>query len=157
MSDRGRFEHASRVMHRGKHCATCTQFYEAGGVVHPIRNSPGYDPEVEKVQREEKARHAQRERYRGVHEEAHHQTVQRPSWANGLSDRHLIAIAKSHGQSAGSNLWWEKAGLYEGMAERDYALREFTAPDRRKSGERQVARVAPARRERYKPPEDLPF
>lgn len=93
-------------------------------MVHPIRDSPGYDPGVEAVQHQEHARHAQEARYRGVHEERHHQTVQRPPWAAGLSERHLVTIARAHGQSAGSNLWWEKAGLYSGMAERDYALRE---------------------------------
>lgn len=111
MSDRGRFEHASRIMHGGRHCATCTQFYESGGVVHPIRNSPGYDPSIERDTREERARHAQQERYRGIHRERGSSVVERPPWAAGLTERHLISIARAHGTNAGTPLWWEKAGL----------------------------------------------
>lgn len=156
MSDRGRFEHAVRVTHGGKHCAKCTQFYEAGGVVHPIRDSPGYDPSVEEHTREERGRRAQEARYRGVGQEKHAQVVTRPEWANGLSDRHLLAIAKAHGVSANEHLWWEKAGLYEGMAERDYALRESGSGRDTRQVVRTVARDV-KKVERYRPPADLPF
>jgi hypothetical protein len=88
-------------------------FYESGGVVHPIRNSPGYDPSIEKDTAHERARHAQEARYRGVERERGSQVVERPPWAAGLSERHLLTIAKAHGQSASSPRWWEKAGLYE--------------------------------------------
>jgi hypothetical protein len=98
-------------MHGGKHCARCTQFYYAGGEVHPIRDSPGYDPSIEKDTREERERHAQHERYRGIHRERGSSVVERPPWAAGLTERHLISIARAHGTNAGTPLWWEKAGL----------------------------------------------
>jgi hypothetical protein len=147
MTDRGRFEHAVRTTHGGRHCSTCTQFYESGGVVHPIRSSPGYDPSVEHVSRQERARHAQEARYRGVERERGAQVVQRPPWAAGLSERHLVTIARAHGQSAGAHLWWEKAGLYEGMAERNYALRESgSRVDTRTAGRAIKRRVTRAER-----------
>ena len=142
MSDRGRFEHAVRVTHGGKHCARCTQFYtDEHGEVHPIRGSPGYNPEVEDVQRHARARQAQEARYRGVGREKHAQTVIRPPWAGGLSERHLATIARAHGQNAGAHLWWEKAGLYSGMAERDYALRESGSRVDTRRVERSVGRA----------------
>jgi hypothetical protein len=124
MSDRGRFEHAVRVTHGGKSCARCTQFYTSGGVVHPIRDSPGYDPSVEDVQREAHHRRAREAHYATARQERGSSVVQRPPWAAGLSERHLITIARAHGQNAGGHLWWEKAGLYQGMGELRAELRE---------------------------------
>ena len=163
MSERGRFEHASRVMHRGRHCAKCTQFFYAGGEVHPIRDSPGYDPSVEGISARERHHQARAEFYgherRETSTSAH--VVERPPWAAGLSERHLITIAKAHGQNAGMPLWWEKANLVQGEGELRYALQGRSSMDRRQRQEEQrAARRAPARPRGvhvFKQGEDLPF
>lgn len=80
-------------------------------MVHPIRGSPGYDPSIERDTRQERARRAQEERYRGIRRESGSAVVERPPWAAGLTERHLITIARAHGTNAGTPLWWEKAGL----------------------------------------------
>lgn len=38
--------------------------------------------------------------------------MERPPWAAGLTERHLLSIARAHGTHASVPLWWEKAGLY---------------------------------------------
>jgi hypothetical protein len=124
VTDRGRFEHSSRVMHHGRHCATCTQFYESHGVVHPIRNSPGYDPSIEKESREERHARARQAHYATARQERGSSVVERPPWAAGLSERHLLTIARAHGQNAGTPLWWERAGLWKGSGELRAELRE---------------------------------
>lgn len=161
MSDRGRFEHASRVMHHGRHCATCTQFYTEHGVVHPIRSSPGYDPAIEEISARERHRRAREEFYGHERAEKHAHVVERPPWAVGLSDRHLITIARAHGQNAGMPLWWERANLVQGEGELREALRGRSSMDRRVR-----AAVDVGRKERARPREvhvyqgggdDLPF
>jgi hypothetical protein len=119
VSTRGRFLNDSRRLHRGggKQCATCTQFFESHGVVHPIRNSPGYDPEVEKQGKEHRELARQEQTY-GHERRERVSIVQRPSWASGISDSNLLAIAAAHGQHASQERWWEKAGLYHNRDKR---------------------------------------
>jgi hypothetical protein len=152
LSTRGRFLNDSRRLHRGggKQCATCTQFFESHGVVHPIRNSPGYDPEIEK-QGKEHREHARLERTYGHERRERVSIVQRPSWASGISDSNLLAIAAAHGQHASQERWWEKAGLYHnrdkrgGQDELDKVLRGGAhRGDVRKAATRQVSSRAPA-------------
>jgi len=111
VSARGHFLNDSRAVHRGRHCATCTQFYESHGVVHPIRNSPGYDPEIEKMGAERRE-HARQATMYGREHKDRSARVRRPRWAAGISDRNLEKIAEAHGQRASSDLWWERAGLH---------------------------------------------
>jgi hypothetical protein len=133
-----------------------TEFFEAGGEVHPIRNSPGYSKEVEDVSREQK-HHESRERfYRGVKREK--SGVDRPPWAGNLNDTQLRQIAKRHGQSPEREGWWEKAGLWKGTGELRYAKEEGHLQEQRgrpkpaAHGLRRGGRV-----ERYKKAADLPF
>lgn len=131
MSERGRFEHSSRVMHHGRHCERCTQFYtDSEGEVHPIRGSPGYDPSVEHSQREARERHRLTAMY-GRERAERGRVVERPPWAAGIPDRHLILMAKAHGQNAGAPLWWERANLV-GASEQIVGGRRVRA---RQSGE----------------------
>jgi hypothetical protein len=120
LSTRGRFLNDSRRLHRGggKQCATCTQFYESHGVVHPIRNSPGYDPEVERQGTEHRERARLERTYGHERQERHVSVVARPPWAAGISDSNLLAIASAHGQHASQERWWERAGLYHNRAKR---------------------------------------
>jgi hypothetical protein len=150
LSTRGRFLNDSRRLHRGggKQCATCTQFYEVHGVVHPIRNSPGYDPEVEKQSAEHREHARQEQTYGRERQERHVQVVDRPPWAAGISDSNLLAIARAHGQHASQERWWEKAGLYHNRAKRggqDELDKELRGGghrgDTRKAATRRVSRA----------------
>lgn len=124
-------------MHHGRSCAKCTQFYYAGGEVHPIRDSPGYSQEVADISARERHHRARAEFY--AHEKRETSTsahvVERPPWAAGLSERHLITIARAHGQNAGQPLWWEKANLVQGEGELRYALAGRSTMDRRRRAE----------------------
>lgn len=132
MSDRARFEHAVRVTHGGRRCERCTQFYtDEHGEVHPIRGSPGYSEDVAEHGRQERHRRGREAHYATARQERHSDVVERPPWAAGLSERHLLTIAKAHGQSAGSPLWWEKAGLHSGSGELHRALSEGGRRERR--------------------------
>lgn len=122
--------------HHGHSCATCTQFYtDEHGEVHPIRGSPGYSRDVENVQRQERHRRAREAFYAHERPEKHAHVVERPPWAAGLSERHLITIARAHGQNAGMPLWWEKANLVQGEGELRYALAGRSTMDRRRRAE----------------------
>lgn len=102
------------------------EFFEEGGEVHPIRNSEGYDPDVEKIRAEDRRRERSEEahRYERVRGEREH--VERPTWAarHKVSDARLRAIAREHGTSAERPNWWEHVGLEEGSGELRQTLRE---------------------------------
>jgi hypothetical protein len=91
------------------------EFFEEGGEVHPIRDSPGYDPEVEQIQKEHRAGERQAERYRGIRRG--HSTLIRPPWGSRLTELQLQQIAREAGVNPESELWWEKAHLYPGSGE----------------------------------------
>ena len=89
--------------------------FEEHGVIHPIRGSDGYDPEVERMQGEAKREREREDRYRGVARERETELgggVQRPPWASKISTAALERFAHEHGENARSPHWWERAGLY---------------------------------------------
>jgi hypothetical protein len=154
---RRRFLAASRTAHRGRHCATCTQFYTEHGVVHPIRNSPGYSKGVEEIQAENREHHRLASIYGHERQERGASVVVRPPWSAGISESNLLTIARAHGVHASQEGWWEDAGLYKGMGELRSLLREGGHKgDTRKMAARTAERLEPAPK-RYKRPEALPW
>jgi hypothetical protein len=102
-------------------------FFTRGGEVHPIRDSPDYEPAVEEISAEVRHERAQAERYRGVRRERIGRLtggVDRPPWAAGLTDQQLIRIAREHGVRATQEGWWERAHLHSGSGELRTLLRE---------------------------------
>lgn len=129
------------------------EFYEAGGEAHPIRNSPGYSQEAADAAHEHRQHERQAERYRGVHRES--SGVQRPEWAHGMSEERLRGIARRVGANPNRERWWQAANLHPGTSEYKYAVSESGAQRKSKPAERGPSRGR--KRERYKPPADLPF
>jgi hypothetical protein len=114
------------------------EYFEAGGEVHPIRDSPGYSKEVEEVQTRERERQHQAARYRGVKRES--SDVQRPEWARGMSEARVRAIARSVGRNPDQEFWWQGANLKPGTLDYRYAVTEAGAPRKKKFVERGMLR-----------------
>jgi hypothetical protein len=121
---------------RGRHLEAFTE----DGVIHPIRDSPGYSPEVEKMQTEHRHEAERAHKYRGL--ARGRSEVQRPEWAHGLTDIQVRQIAKEHGVSAESEAWWHRVGLYKGMGELKYVTKEgrHIGEQRKGGGERYMKR-----------------
>jgi len=99
-------------------------FYTVGRgrhrVIHPVRDSADYDPEVDDVQRQTKHERDREKHYRGAQRERIGRLtggVDRPPWAAGLSNEQLARIAREHGERATHEGWWERAHLWSGSAE----------------------------------------
>ena len=86
-------------------------------VVHPIRGSTGwggpYSVEVERIVAEQRREDAARRHWEPQRRDERSDVV-RPPWAVGISDGELRKIARTYGQSASTEGWWEAAGLIGG-------------------------------------------
>lgn len=122
-------------LRRGK-----TEFFEEGGETHPIRDSPGYDPEVEQMQKEERHHQARERHYAGV--KRGRSEVHRPAWAVGMTDAQVRQIARTAGQNPETEGWAERAGLYKGMGE----MQDVREGGHRGEQRRQAHEYAPSER-----------
>jgi hypothetical protein len=136
-----------------------TEFFEAGGEAHPIRNSPGYSQEAADVAHHEHEHERRGRMYRGVKRET--SGVQRPSWARGMSEERLRDIARRAGANPNKERWWQAARLEPGtgeykafVTEGGAARKKTSGPSRGRAQSRQAA-AAIARRSATGG--DLPF
>lgn len=86
-------------------------FTGVGGRIHPIRDSDGYDPEVEDVVAEQREHRRLEDQYRHHRADRSDSYVVRPPWAAGISNNELVRIARKYDISPAREAWWDAVGL----------------------------------------------
>jgi hypothetical protein len=130
------------LLRRGRERTNLDEFYDAKGILHPIRASAGYDPEVEEMSREEHEEREREETYRGVGRgEMAESGIERPpyAWARGMSLSSLASIARDAGVSPYEYGWWDSAHLIPGGKEMQVRQGVGVEVKRKRSGEYQSA------------------